>query len=184
MTGADELVEWVDDDDRLIEVVPRSRMRAENLLHRSVAVIVTTTDGRLVVQRRADHKDLFPGWWDIGAGGVVAAGEDLTTAACRELAEELGVAVDVTELDDLGVGRHDDDQAREICRVFSVTSDGPFVAVDGEASEIRTVDPDEFTALVAREPFLPGSLALLLPHVPRLVAESAVRRDLDAPPTM
>lgn len=163
MAIGDEPVEWVDDDDRVVAIVPRSRMRGDNLLHRSVAVIVTTTDGRLVVQRRADHKDLFPGWWDIGAGGVVTAGEARSHAARRELAEELGVDADP---EFVAVGRHDDEHAREICWIYRVVSDGPFRPVDGEATEIRAVDPVEFTALRASADVLPGSLALLLPHVP------------------
>jgi 8-oxo-dGTP pyrophosphatase MutT (NUDIX family) len=158
-----ELVEWIDDDGTVVEVVPRSRMRAENLRHRSVAVIVTTTDGRLVVQRRADTKDVYPGWWDIGAGGVVAVGEDLRAAARRELAEELGVDA---EPDHVGVERFDDDRARELCTVFRVVHDGPFRPVDGEAVEIRIVDPVEFAELSGRVRFLPGSLAMLLPHLP------------------
>ncbi|TDT15054.1 isopentenyldiphosphate isomerase [Ilumatobacter fluminis] len=163
MAAADEPVEWVDDDDRVIDVVPRSTMRADNLLHRSVAIIVTTSGGRLVVQRRADDKDLFPGWWDIGAGGVVTAGEDRSVAARRELAEELGVDAEPVFV---GVGRHDDEHAREICWVYRAVSDGPFRPVDGEVVEIRAVDPDEFATLRSSVPFLPGSLALLLPHVP------------------
>jgi isopentenyldiphosphate isomerase/uncharacterized protein YqgV (UPF0045/DUF77 family) len=168
-----ELVEWVDDDDRVIGVVPRSRMRAENLLHRSVAVIVTTSDGRLVVQRRADTKDVFPGWWDIGAGGVVGAGEPVDEAARRELYEELGVD---GEPELLGLDRYDDEHAREICRVYRVESDGPFEPVDGEAVEIRVVTPEGFRSLVADVQFLPGSLALLLPHVPEFAAPTACDR--------
>lgn len=157
-----ELVEWIDADDHVIEIVSRSRMRAENLRHRSVAVIVTTSDDRLVVQRRADTKDLFPGWWDIGAGGVVTAGESPGESARRELREELGVDA---ELRFVGVGRHDDAFSREVCHVYAVVHDGPFLPVDGEAVEIRAVTPSEFTELSTREPFLPGSVALLLPHV-------------------
>ena len=99
-----ELVEHVDLRGRVIEVVTRSRMRAENLRHRSVAIIVTGSDGRLLVHRRADDKDLYPGWWDIAAGGVVGAGEDHDSAAARELAEELGVtgvALDFVAVDTL-----------------------------------------------------------------------------------
>ena len=162
MSAGDEPVEWVDDDDVVIAVVPRSWMREQNLLHRSVAVIVTTGDGRLVVQRRADDKDLFPGWWDIGAGGVVTAGEDRSVAARRELAEELGV--DATP-EFVTVGRHDDEHAREICWIYRTVCDGPFRPVDGEATEIRAVDPDEFVRLRSSVDFLPGSVALLLPHV-------------------
>jgi len=163
----EELVDWVDDDGRVIDVVPRSRMRAENLLHRSVAVIVTTSDGRLVVQRRADTKDVYPGWWDIGAGGVVSAGESDAVAAGRELHEELGVRA-VPEL--VGRARYDDDRARERCVVFRVVHDGPFRPLDGEAVEIRVVTPDGFAALRATERFLPGSLAMLLPHLPEFAS--------------
>jgi isopentenyldiphosphate isomerase len=166
VTGVDdaapERVEWVDEDDRIIAVVARSRIRAENLRHRSVAVIVTTRDGCLVVQRRADTKDLFPGWWDIGAGGVVTAGEERVESARRELHEELGVEA---ELRFVGIGRHDDEFSREICHIYAATHDGPFHPVDGEAVEIRAVTPSEFTELSAQAAFLPGSLALLLPHV-------------------
>ena len=48
-------------------------------------------DGRLLVHRRADDKDVWPGRWDLAVGGVVAAGEDYDTAAVREVAEEIGV---------------------------------------------------------------------------------------------
>lgn len=161
--ASQEQVEWVDEDDQVLHVVPRSRMRAENLRHRSVAVIVTTGDGRLVVQRRADDKDLFPGWWDIGAGGVVSAGEPRDTSARRELHEELGVHADLAFV---AVGVHDDEFSKEICHIYAAVHDGPFHAVDGEVAEIRAVTPDEFVQLSARVPFLPGSLALLLPHVP------------------
>ena len=159
----EERVDWIDDEGHVIEVVTRSRLRTENLRHRSVAVIVTTTSGRLVVQRRAETKDVYPGWWDIGAGGVVTSGEDLAVAARRELAEELGVDA---RPEYVCVERFENDQAREICSVYRLVHDGPFHPADGEAVEIRAVDPDEFADLAARAPFLPGSLAMLLPHVP------------------
>ncbi len=165
MSGStEEMVEWVDEDDTVIDVVPRSRMRAENLRHRSVAVVIITSDGRLVVQRRAGTKDLYPGWWDIGAGGVVTAGEHRTASARRELHEELGI--ETAALTFVGVGHHDDDHSREICHIYTAVHDGPFHPVDGEVAEIRTVTPVEFAQLLSAEPFLPGSLALLLPHAP------------------
>ena len=82
VSPGDELVEHVDADGTVIEVVPRSRMRRQNLRHRSVAVIVTNSRGELLVHRRADDKDVFPGWWDLAAGGVVGVGETYADAAC------------------------------------------------------------------------------------------------------
>lgn len=154
-------MEHVDPDGTVIEVVTRRRMRAENLLHRSVAIIVQSTDGRLLVHRRADDKDVYPGYWDLAAGGVVAAGEPSDLAAERELAEELGIG-DAT-LEFVTEGRFEDDHAREICRVYRTVHDGPYRFDDGEVSEARLVDAQELATLMEEQPFLPGSVAMLLP---------------------
>ncbi len=159
----DELIEWVDEHDRVIGVVPRSRMRRENLRHRSAAVVVRSGDGRLLVHRRAATKDLRPGWWDVCAGGVVGVGESFIDAATRELAEELGVTG--VDLEPLGVGRFDDVDSREISHLFLVTTDGPFEFADGEVAEARLVTRDELTVLMDRESFLPSCNAMILPLV-------------------
>jgi isopentenyldiphosphate isomerase len=162
VSAGDELVEWVDDDDRVIGVVTRRRMRTENLLHRSVAVVVTSTDGRLLVHRRAGTKDLRPGWWDVCAGGVIAPGESRDDAARRELAEELGIAGDLVEV---GTGRWDDVESREISRVYRVVHDGPYVFADGEVAEARLVTAAELRELMARERFMPSCAGMILPMV-------------------
>jgi isopentenyldiphosphate isomerase len=121
------------------------------------------TDGRLLVHRRSDDKDVFPGWWDIAAGGVVAAGERCDDAARRELAEELGITGVVPEF--VTEGAHDDEHAREICRVYRVVHDGPYRFDDGEVAEARLVDARELSELLATERVLPGSVAILLPLI-------------------
>ena len=159
----DELVEWVDERDRVIEVVTRSRMQRVHRFRRSAAVVVRSRDGRLLVHRRAATKDLRPGWWDVCAGGVVGVGESFLEAATRELAEELGVT-DI-ELEPLGVGRFDDVDSREISHLFVATTDGPFEFADGEVAEARLVTRDELTVLMDQEPFLPTCDAMILPLV-------------------
>lgn len=169
-------MEHLDADGEVIEVVTRSRMRAENLLHRSVAIIVQSSDGRLLVHRRADHKDVYPGRWDLAAGGVVAAGEASDLAAERELAEEVGVTGVILEF--LEERRFEDEHAREICRAYRVTHDGPFRFDDGEVAEARLVDAHELRALMATEQFLPGSVAMLLPLVVEPFAGLATSADV------
>ncbi len=46
----------------------------------------------LYVHRRTETKDVYPGYLDVCAGGVNAAGESYDTCAARELEEELGVS--------------------------------------------------------------------------------------------
>jgi len=156
-----ELVDVVDDDDHVIATVTRAEMRAGRLQHRAVSIAVLGTDGRLLVHRRADTKDVWPGMWDIAAGGVVAAGEDYDTAARRELAEELGVAAHV--LVHLGTGRFADAAVALIGRGYLTVHDGPFTFTDGEIAEVRWVDRAALEALMADEAFVPDNVTLLLP---------------------
>lgn len=156
-----EMVDIVDDDDQVVMTVPRAEMRARRLQHRAVSIAVTSSDGRLLVHRRADDKDLWPGMWDMAAGGVVAAGETYDDAACRELAEELGVVAG--EVEHLGEGRFRDDSVALIGRGYLVVHDGPFTFTDGEIAEVRWVDRAQLAELLRDERFVPDSLALLLP---------------------
>jgi isopentenyldiphosphate isomerase len=162
----DELVDIVDDDDQVVATVTRAEMRAGRLQHRCVSIAVLSSDGRLLVHRRADTKDVWPGMWDIAAGGVVAAGEGYDDAACRELAEELGVRPDV--LVPLGEGRFVDDAVALIGRGFRCTHDGPFTFTDGEIDEVRWVDRAALDVLMATEAFVPDNVALLLPLLRRV----------------
>ena len=159
-----ERVDLVDDDDRVLGVVSRAEMRAGRLLHRCVFVAVVHPDGRLLVHRRSEHKDVWPGWFDIAVGGVVASGEDYDTAARREVAEEVGLADAAPVAIDDGTPRlYRDDMVALLGRCYRVVHPGPFTFADGEVVEARWVDRVELADLLATERFLPDSLALLLP---------------------
>ena len=116
-----ELVEEVDEEGRPLRVVTRAAMRAGRLRHRCVYLLVVH-DGRLLVHERSDDKDVFPGWWDVAAGGVVGAGEAWNDAARRELAEELGVEA---PLEDLGQVAYEDERCAVVGRVYAVAHTGP-----------------------------------------------------------
>ncbi len=165
MDPRDEPVEVLADDGSVVEVVPRRRMRAENLRHRAVYLLVTGTDGRLLLHRRSDAKDLWPGRWDLAAGGVVAAGESWDDAARRELAEELGV-VDAEPIL-LGEARFDNDECRVVARVYRVVTDGPFRFADGEVVAVAFASADELATRLGRDPFVADSPAVCAPWLPR-----------------
>ena len=126
MSTAEELVEEIDEHGSVVRVVTRAEMRAQNLRHRTVAVVVVTGAGEVVAHRRADWKDVWPGQWDVCFGGVTRVGEDWVEAARRELAEEAGIEVDAPALRELGDGSYADADVSEYSRVFVTTHDGPF----------------------------------------------------------
>jgi isopentenyldiphosphate isomerase len=161
MTGSpdDELVDVVDDADRVVATVSRRRMRAERLRHRAVFIVVRSTSGALLVHRRSDGKDLWPGRWDIAVGGVVGAGEDYDAAARRELAEELGIG-DVVPVP-IGGGRFADADVELLARCYAVLHDGPLRFADGEVVDVRWVDAAGLAMLRAVASFVPDSADLL-----------------------
>jgi len=166
--SADELVDVVDDDDNVIGVVTRREMRAHRLLHRAVSIAVFSTDGRLLIHRRADTKDVWPGQWDMAAGGVVGSGEEYDDAARRELEEELGVSVAREAMVSLGSARFDDDAVSLLGRGYWCIHDGPFEFTDGEISEVRWVSRSELAGVMGAERFVPDNVALLLPRLEAL----------------
>jgi 8-oxo-dGTP pyrophosphatase MutT (NUDIX family) len=88
---AEELVDVVDEDDRVVTTVTRGEMRRRRLLHRCTYVLLRNAAGEILVHRRTDTKDVFPGAYDVFSGGVCAAGESFDDCARREVAEEFGV---------------------------------------------------------------------------------------------
>lgn len=159
---AEELVDLVDADDRVLEVVTRSEMRArgEEARHRACYVAVLNTADELVVHRRADWKDVNPGWWDICFGGVLGAGEAWDEAAHRELLEEAGVAA---SLELLGINRWEAPGVRLNARVYLARVDGPFTCPDGEVVEVATVPRPGWDRWLAAHDVCPDSLDLVLP---------------------
>jgi len=159
--GAGELVDVVDEEDRVLRVATRAEVRAQRLRHRSVFVAVQHPDGRLLVHRRSDAKDLWPGRWDVAVGGVVGAGERYDDAAVRELAEEIGVGGVRPHL--LGGGAYRDDDVDLVGRCYRVEHPGPFTFADGEVVEARWLDGAGLAALRATTELVPDSVALVLP---------------------
>ncbi len=61
-----------------------------------VVSVIVFSGSEILIQQRADDKESWPGWWDITAGGSVLAGETSRQGAARELAEEVGLQVDLS----------------------------------------------------------------------------------------
>lgn len=90
--SADELIDIVDENDRVIGQSPRGEAYARGLRHRCVFIQARDAEDRIFVHRRTPTKLVFPSLYDMFVGGVVGAGETYDDAALREAEEELGVS--------------------------------------------------------------------------------------------
>lgn len=155
----EELVTIVDEHNNMVGVLPRREMRSRRLLHRASYILVFDARGRLCVQRRTMTKDVFPGHYDVAAGGVVLAGETYEQAALRELAEELGINDAV--LRQLFDFYYEDEHIRVWGRAYSCVYDGEVVLQEEEVESVQFLEIEEVLRLAAQEAFTPDSLYLL-----------------------
>ena len=154
-----ELVVIVDEHNAIISNVPRAVMRKEGLIHRATYILVFSSDGRLFVQDRTMTKDIFPGYHDLCAGGVVVAGENYEESARRELEEELGITgVPLAFLFDF-YGEYAGQKVWG--RAFSCVTDGPFILQKEELTGGAFYDIDEVKILIAQESCTPDSVYVL-----------------------
>lgn len=75
--------------------VRRQNGLPEGQLHVVVHVCLFDEAGRLLIQRRDEGKQNWPGLWDFSVGGSVHAGETSRAGAVREVWEELGLELDL-----------------------------------------------------------------------------------------
>ena len=160
----DEMVEEIDITGNVLRLVPRRKMRAEQLCHRSVFIAVMSEKGDLLVHKRAESKDIWPGWWDVAVGGVVGPGETWADAAARELREELGIEGEALEM--LGLGAYRDGDVQLVAATFLCRTEGPFAFADGEITQAHWVSRAEIPVWLQGKHFLPDSVALVLPRLP------------------
>ena len=76
------------------EVVSRAEAHEKGILHRTAHVWVVRRSDRgwdVLLQKRSEEKDSFPGLYDTSSAGHIPAGDEPLDSALRELREELGV---------------------------------------------------------------------------------------------
>ncbi|HOA83775.1 MAG TPA: NUDIX domain-containing protein [Thermodesulfovibrio thiophilus] len=131
----EEFLEIVDKDGRVISIAPRSAIHGNpSMLHKVVHVLVFNSKGELLLQKRASNKDVAPDKWDTSVGGHVMPGEDILTAAKREMLEELGVETD--NLRFLYSYIHSNDYESELVYTYWTIHEGPFNFNKNEIDEV------------------------------------------------
>ena len=167
----DELFDLVDERDRVIGTVRRGDAhRDPSLIHRSVQILVLDSEGRILLQLRSAHKDLFPGYYCASASGHVMTGETYDVTASREIIEELGVA---PPLRAMGATLVRSAYETEMTALYITRHDGPFQFHPTETDGGRFFTLEELRATRAWLPMTPA-LHAALDELERLLATGAL----------
>ncbi|MHA6492393.1 NUDIX hydrolase [Pseudomonas borbori] len=154
-----ELIAWVDEQDRLLGGLPRAQLRDRGLIGRGTFILLFNSAGELCVHRRTLSKALYPGYWDVAAGGMVLSDESYAESAARELEEELGISgVELREHQRFFFDQADN---RLWCAVFSAVSDAPLRLQPEEVLEAAFMPVDQALRNAMHQPFCPDSLQAL-----------------------
>ncbi|MEZ0328143.1 MAG: NUDIX domain-containing protein [Dissulfuribacterales bacterium] len=157
MSDTNELVAIVNDKNEVVEALPRAEMRQKRLPHRAVYILVLNHKHELFVQKRTDTKDIYPGHFDIAAGGVVLSGESWEQAAKRELLEELGIRADLTPLFEF----HHVTENNDVWGMsYLCLHEGPFVLQAEEVAEGGFMKLQDIWEMARQHPFTLDGLAL------------------------
>lgn len=109
-----ELFDILDDDGNITGLTrERSLVHEFGTLHRTVHVWVIRQKEKgfdVLLQKRCNNKDSFPGCYDISSAGHIKAGDDYIYSAIRELEEELGIKATSEELKEIGIHKGIDER--------------------------------------------------------------------------
>lgn len=84
------------------QIKPKPEVHRDGDWHRAAHLWIVAPDDRVLLQKRADVKENWPGLWDISVAGHVNAGESALDAIVRESFEELGLRFEKDELTHIG----------------------------------------------------------------------------------
>ena len=161
MSVSDEMLDVVDEQDRVIGVERRGDIHARGLMHRAVHILVFNSAGELFLQKRSMSKDEQPGKWDTSAAGHLDSGEDYDSCARREIAEELGIETD-EPLERLFKLPANPETGNEHCMVYRCRYDGPLRLQADEIDEGAWIGPGEMDRRVERPaPELTAAIVLI-----------------------
>ena len=149
--AATESLDVVDENDVVINTLPRREIHAGKHLHRAVHVFVRNKLGEIYLQFRSHLKDTHGLKWDSSASGHVDPGESYHDCAVREMWEEIWVEpkgdleriarIDASEATDL-----------EFIEVFLGEAKGRLRIHGKEVDSGRWFSPEFIEEWIARRP--------------------------------
>ena len=142
------------------EVHERGKPLPEGRYHMVVHVVIFNTKGEMLIQQRQPFKEGWPNLWDITVGGSAIAGDTSRTAAEREVMEEIGLAIDLSNEQPKLILPFDtgfDD-------VYTLTMDVDLTTLHLQESEVQAVKwacKEDILAMLADGRFLPYHRAFI-----------------------
>ncbi len=120
----DEILDLVDENDKVIGQKPRAEIYAENLSNfRVINAFVINAQGEIWTPRRTANKKIYPLSLDMSVGGHVISGESYDQALKRETEEELNLDIQKLPVKLLGHLTPEKNQVSAFMNVYEISLD-------------------------------------------------------------
>lgn len=162
MSGVDELLDLVNEQDDVIGQVRRSEAWARRLSVRGVNAFVRNSRGQLWLPRRTADKRNYPSCLDMSVGGHVESGEDYLTCFRRETQEELRWDIDTLNWREIAAFSPFETTLSCFMRVYEIQSETAPDYNPADFSEALWLTPRQFLARVAGGEAVKGDLTELV----------------------
>lgn len=159
----DELLDLVDESDRVIGQMLRSKIAAEHLSNfRVINALIRNSKGELWIPRRTADKRLFPSCLDVSVGGHVESGETYDATFRREAQEELNLDINTVPYHLLGKLTPHEHAVSAFMQVYEITSDETPEYNRADFSEYEWIAPKAFLDRFLQGERVKGDLPLLV----------------------
>jgi len=151
---AEELI-LVDEDDNETGHLSKAECHdGDGLLHRAFSLFLFNDRGELLLQRRAESKRLWPGFWSNSCCSHPRRGESMAVATRRRLRDELNVEAPLEFVYKFAyqAAYEDVGSEHELCHVYLGRIPGDIRPNDHEIAEVRFVTAAELDDEKARAP--------------------------------
>ncbi len=154
-----EYLDVVDENNEVIDRRARKEVHDKRLRHRTVMFFVVSPTDKILVTKRSEDKEFFPGYWSIVLGGHVKSGESYEEALISEMKEEINA---VGDHEKLGEFVKDIDEEIEHVSLFKVRIDPEDIdLLDKEFQKGEFWNIDEIKGKIDELDFLPETEEVL-----------------------
>lgn len=140
------MLQVVNEKDTVLDVKSRIECHeGKGLLHRATTVLLTNNQGQLLITKRSNKKDLWPGFWDTTASTHPSEFESYIDAAKRSLKTELGIKLELKQIDKFTY-QADFNKTKaenEMCALFTGIYTGKLFPNQNEISEFTWISIDD-----------------------------------------
>lgn len=145
-----ELIAVVDEQDNIVDQLPRKIVHEKKLLHRETALIIINSNGQILVQKRANNNK-----YDSSVAGHFEFNDNYEDAIIREAKEELNLDISKQEIKEIKKIKIESNNNIRFVKFFELKKDisvSNLIWYKPEVASVAFLSKDELLDIINNSP--------------------------------